>query len=312
MKGTSPETIRWVREVAARLRLLQASFADDQPEIREKILTEELERVLKAISLGQRKECIEALALEFPTSTSVEVAPRAENLVDRQAEPDDPSILVDRLLNVLRTMPPEQAEAIVTRIQELLPGGGNASGIEVPEELRKRIDKVAPGGVFDHRRALRLLDVLIEMTSSLDQLVWQVWKNIAARSVTQREPGPYNDFRKTLVPYLTGDSEIATEQMKQIVSRTRKLTSGLMAAMGTVGETHAEKLLEKFSPEAIRKIAELDAGVFESIERTCWRTYTTIFNDLDRATIEKEFLDTIKRYTERLVLGTDVANTLEE
>jgi hypothetical protein len=58
--------------------LLQSSFADDSPETRERILNEELEQALKAVSLGKRKESIEALAEEFPAGVPRSPAPRRE------------------------------------------------------------------------------------------------------------------------------------------------------------------------------------------------------------------------------------------
>jgi hypothetical protein len=174
------------------------------------------------------------------------------------------------------------------------------------------MEKLAPGKSLELGRALRLLDILIEVTGNLDQLVWQVWKNIAVKSVIQHETGAYSDFRKTLAPYLSGDSEVSTDQMKQIVNKTRKLASGLLAAMGTVGEISGHKYLDRLSPDAIRKIAEADSGVFESLEKKCWRKYTGIFESLNRAAIEREVLDAIRKYTEKLVLGADVANTLED
>ena len=312
MRVASPETNRWAAELAARLRLLQSSFADDSAETRERILNEELEQALKAVSLGKRKESIEALAEEFPVPESLDL-PRAEKAPVLPAAPDDPAVLAERLLNLVRTSAPEESAAILKQIQDsgLLPGTHGGS-LEVPEELRKRMEKLAPDKPLDLGRALRLLDILIEVTGNLDQLVWQVWKNIAVKSVIQHETGAYSDFRKTLAPYLSGDSEVSTDQMKQIVNKTRKLASGLMAAMGTVGEISAHKYLDRLSPDAIRKIAEADSGVFESLEKKCWRKYAGIFESLNRAAIEREVLDAIRKYTEKLVLGADVANTLED
>jgi hypothetical protein len=313
MRVASPETNRWAAELAARLRLLQSSFADDSPETRERILNEELEQALKAVSLGKRKESIEALAEEFPVPESLDLPHRAEKPTELPAAPDDPAVLAERLLNLVRTSAPEESAAILKQIQDsgLLPGTPGGS-LELPEELRKRMEKLAPDKPLDLGRALRLLDILIEVTGNLDQLVWQVWKNIAVKSVIQHETGAYSDFRKTLAPYLSGDSEVSTDQMKQIVNKTRKLASGLMAAMGTVGEISAHKYLDRLSPDAIRKIAEADSGVFESLEKKCWRKYIGIFESLNRAAIEREVLDAIRKYTEKLVLGADVANTLED
>jgi hypothetical protein len=311
MTATLPETNRWAAELAARLRLLQCSFADDPPETRQRILNEELEQALKVVSFGKRKDYIEALAGEFPVP-AVDLVPRADATAPLPATTEEPAVLVGRLLDLIRTRPPEETMAILKPIRDSVLPTPHEGSHEVPEELKKRMEKLAPGKPLDFGRALRLLDILIEVTGNLDQLVWQVWRNIAARSPIQREAGAYGDFRNTLAPYLSGDSEISTEQMKQIVNKTRKLASGLMAAMGTVGEINAQKYLDRLAPDAIRKIAEADPGVFESLEKKCWRKYIGIFESLNRAAIEREVLDAIKRYTERLVLGADVANNLED
>ncbi|MEP7072419.1 MAG: hypothetical protein ABI839_08530 [Verrucomicrobiota bacterium] len=313
MKGTSVKVREWAAGLAARLRLLQASFADDPPETRERTLREELEEALKTVALGQRKECIEALATEFPLFESSKENGAAEPKTAKSSVPEDPAILVEHLLGLMRAMPPAEKESIVAQFVAagFLPASNGAKG-DACAELLERIQKLAPGRRLDEGRALRLLDVLIEFAASLDQLVWQVWKSIAPKSLIRHETGKHADFRKTLGPYLTGDSEISTEQVKQLVNKTRKLLSGLMAAMGTVGEIHTQKFLERLSPEAIRKSAEAEPGVFESIEKKCWRKYTAVFGEMNEAAMEREILDAIKKYTEKLVLGADAARTLEE
>jgi hypothetical protein len=313
MKDALIESTRWAGVLAARLRLLQSSFADDLPETRERVLNEELAQALKKVSLGKRRECIEALAEEFPVPEAVEARVQSPESVAPAAMPEDPAELVERLLIALQTMTPEQAGAISLRLQEsgLLPAS-RSQNIEVPEELQERLKKLAPGRPLDQTRALRILDSMIEFALNLDQLVWQVWKNIALKSVIQHESGRYGDLRKALGLYLTGDSEVSTEQIKQIVNKTRKLVSGLMAAMGTVGEIHSTKILDRLSPDAIRKRAEADPGVFEGIEKKCWRKYNVVFGEMNRAALEREVLDAIKKYTEKLVLGAEVAGGLED
>ena len=90
MRGASAETNRWAAELAARLRLLQSSFADDSPETRERMLSEELEQALKAVSLGKRKNCIEALAEEFPVPESGDLPHRTGQTTELPTAPDEP------------------------------------------------------------------------------------------------------------------------------------------------------------------------------------------------------------------------------
>jgi hypothetical protein len=311
MKSTPVKAAEWAAGLAARLRLLQASFADDSLEVRQRTLRDELEQALKTVALGQRKECMEALALEFPVPEVGKEDAASKAKVAESTVPETPSVLVDRLIDLTRVMSLAERESIVAQFAAagLLPRNG---ATEISEELKERLQKLEPGKRLDQARALRILDVLIEFASSLDQLVWEVWKNIAPRSIIRHESGKHGDFRKTLGPYLTGDSEVSTEEVKQLVNKTRKLVSGLMAAMGTVGEIHTQKFLKRLSPDAIRRQAEAEPGVFESIEKKCWRKYTSVFAEMNEAAVEREILDAIKKYTEKLVLGPDAAKSAGE
>jgi hypothetical protein len=311
MKSTPVKAAEWAAGLAARLRLLQASFADDSLEVRQRTLRDELEQALKTVALGQRKECMEALAMEFPVPEAGKEDAAGKAKVAEPTVPETPSVLVDRLIDLTRVMSPAERESIVAQFAAagLLPRNG---ATEISEELRERLQKLEPGKRLDQARALRILDVLIEFAWSLDQLVWEVWKNIAPRSIIRHESGKHGDFRKTLGPYLTGDSEVSTEEVKQLVNKTRKLVSGLMAAMGTVGEIHTQKFLKRLSPDSIRTQAEAEPGVFESIEKKCWRKYTTVFAEMNEAAVEREILDAIKKYTEKLVLGADAAKSAGE
>ena len=312
MKSTPVKAAEWAAGLAARLRLLQASFADDPFEVRERTLRDELEQALKTVALGQRKECMEALAMEFPVPGVSKEDGAGKAKVAETTMPETPSVLVDRLIGLTRVMSPAECESIVAQFAAagLFPASNGAT--EISEELKERLQKLAPGKRLDQTRALRILDVLIEFAWSLDQLVWEVWKNIAPRSIIRHESGKHDDFRKTLGPYLTGDSEISTEEVKQLVNKTRKLVSGLMAAMGTVGEIHTQKFLKRLSPDAIRRQALAEPGVFESNEKKCWRKYTAVFAEMNEAAVEREILDAIKKYTEKLVLGAEAAKTSQE
>ena len=106
---------------------------------------------------------------------------RAKAKVAEATVPETPSVLVDRLIGLTRVMSPAERESIVAQFAaaDLLPASNGAT--EISEELKERLQKLAPGKRLDQARALRILDVLIEFACSLDQLVWEVWKNIAPK-----------------------------------------------------------------------------------------------------------------------------------
>ena len=311
LRGATPEITLWSSELAARLRLLQSSFADEPPEIREQVMAEEVDRALATVPLARREACLERIAAEFPSHEGAPAPAPASAAI-----PDDPFALAERLLQHLPTLTEDQVAALAERLAQspLAPPARGDSRTPIPEDLQKRIDKLMPNrkAKIDQVRALRMLDTLLDLSANVDQLVWQVWKNIAPKSVIHPEGGRFGDFRKCQAPFLTGDPEVSAEQVKQVVNRTRKLVSGLLAAMGTVGETYAARISERLSPAAIKHAAEAEPGVFDSIEKKCWRKYMQIASEFSGPAVEKELLEIIKRYTEKFVLGNDAASDLDD
>jgi hypothetical protein len=235
---------------------------------------------------------------------------RQEEAARTEALHKDPGAVADLLLALIPDATSEQISAFVPKMQEtgLFPTGGEPAPLRVPQELRERLKKIAAGRNLDSLRGLRALDILIEFTSSLDQLVWQVWKGVAPKTILHAEAGPYGDFKKCLGPYLTGDSEVSNEQLKQVVEKTRKLAAGLLTAMGNVGESSAATLRQRFAPTEIKKLADKEPGLLDSVEKKCWRKYNELFIQSNGPALEKEILNNIRKYTEKLVLGADAAN----
>jgi hypothetical protein len=251
---------------------------------------------------------IAALKQQLAATTSQ----RDEQAAESTAFQASPEALTDALIQLLRTASSEQTDAVTQKLQEsrLLPVGEPVN-VKIPQELKDRMKKIAEGRQLDANRGLRALDVLSEFTWNVDQLAWQVWKSVAPKTVIHRENTASGDLRKCLGPYLSGDPEVSTDQLKQVVEKTRKLVAGLLAAMGTVGETYSAKLRDRLSPAVIKELAEDEPGVFESLEKKCWRKFGERFAEFEGPTVEKEILDTIRKYTEKLVLGAD-AVSLEE
>jgi len=314
MRSTPSEATLWTADLAARLRLLQGELADEAPDARKQAMMDEVASALTSVPLELRQTYLETVAGEFPLPEIEVKESAAPGETPAPRLPDDPVILVEHLLSIVPGMAPEQLKELANRLLQsgLLPAPAADSSLKPPEELRKRLEKLAPGKPLDPTRALRMLDLLLELSSSLDQLVWQVWKTVAPKSVFHPEAGRFGDFRKCLAPYLTGDPEVSTEQVRQTVEKTRKLIAGLLAAMGTVGEAYSRRVLDRLSPEAIKKSAEAEPGVFENIEKKCWRKYSALFNEFTGPAVEKEVLNAIRKYTEKLVLGADAAGALED
>ena len=175
---------------------------------------------------------------------------------------------------------------------------------EVPPELQKRLS-LEPGQTIDRKRALRLTAVLIDLVVTMDQVSWSLWKNLAPNSIVRRDPGATGDLKRLAGPYLLGDNEVSTTQLTQVLDKTRQLIAGLLAAIGATGETFARQFLGRYSPQAIKDLAEADPGFFIGAEQKCWRKYIQVFNELSGVAIENEITGTIAKYTENLILARE-------
>lgn len=300
------EEAEWASGLGGQLRLIQASFAEDDAATRQQYLTEEISRALKGVPPSRRRPYLQALAERFPAwqsspATSADAPPAVEL---------SPEELVTRLVELAPYLAAEQRRALSERLEGAglvasrpAPAGAPAAASEpVPEELQKKLG-IGAGQALSQLRVLRLIAVLSEFSVTLDQLSWNVWKQVAPKSIVRREGGPEGDFRKIAGPYLTGDDEVSTAQISQVVDKTRQLIAGLLAAVGSTGESFARQFLSRVAPSAIKEKADAESGFFIGPEQKCWRKYLETFNDISGVSIEKEIAEILARNTEELILG---------
>jgi hypothetical protein len=293
--------------------MLQASFADDDAAARTGYVEEEIERELREVPAAHRGSYLEALAGRFPSWESRAAAP-APSAPPQELAADTPEDLVNRLVAMAPNLSNDARWSLSYRLQQAgfsisVPSNAAASeGEEAPPELQKRLS-IEPGRTIDRKRAMRLTAVLIDLVVTMDQVSWSLWKNLAPNSIVRRDPGPTGDLKKLAGPYLLGDNEVSTTQLTQVLDKTRQLVAGLLAAIGATGETFARQFLARYSPQAIKELAEAEPGFFIGAEQKCWRKYIQVFNELSGVAIENEITGTIAKYTENLILGSGRSST---
>jgi hypothetical protein len=293
------EASSWAQEVAGRLWMLQTSFADDPPAERQEYLVEEIERSLKEVADSRRAEYLDALARRFPGPERIEVAP----LGPAPAEPVKKTAeeLAEELLDRAAELTKERKAELAERFQAIGLGVPASHGLNLPPELRGKLG-LTPDQPLDEERLNKLLAALMEMVVILDNLIWNLWKTIAPKSVVRRDTG--EGFRRTVGHYVTGDREVATLQVTQMLEKTRQLLAGILSAIGPTGETYARRHLETFAPEKIRATVETgSSGFLSNVEQKCWRRYVTLASELNGPAVEKQIVDAIVSYTEEIVLG---------
>lgn len=300
------EEAEWASGLGGQLRLVQASFADDDLATRQQYLSDEIARALKVVPPTKRRAYLQALAERFPAWDAAPAA-KQEGVPAVELPPEE---LVARLVEIAPYLSIEQKRALSEQLEAAglaasrpAAGAGPVAAAEpVPEELRKKLG-IEPGQSLSQLRVLRLIAVLSEFSVTLDQLSWNVWKQIAPKSIVRRDAGPDGDFRKIAGPYLTGDDEVSTAQISQVVDKTRQLIAGLLAAVGSTGESFARQFLGRVAPSAIKEKADAESGFFIGPEQKCWRKYLETFNDINGVSIEKEIAGILAQNTEELILG---------
>jgi len=305
------EEVEWASGLGAQLRLVQASFADDDAATRQQYISEEISRALKGVPPTKRRSYLQALASRFPSWKS---APAKKEAPAADLSPEE---LVARLVEVAPFLTIAQRRTFAEQLEAgglvaarppaaAVTASGSASGpplaVAVPEELQKKLG-IREDQALSQMRVLRLIALLSEFSVTLDQLTWNVWKQIAPKSIVRRDAGPESDFRKIAGPYLTGDDEVSTAQISQVIDKTRQLLAGLLAAIGSTGETFARQFLSRVSPTAIKEKADAESGFFIGPEQKCWRKYVETFNEINGVSIEKEIAEVLASNTEELILG---------
>ena len=301
MKAHLSEEGLWADHLAARLRSLQASFADDAAGTRQNFLSDEVDRGLKDVPPSKRHLYLDALAERFP---AWQAAGRVGE-VPPPPPPETPQALLDRIIQMAPELSPEVRADFAQRLQRA--GFGVALPAnpltELSIDLHKKLG-LGANKALDSERAIKMLAGLLELVLALDQLAWTLWRQIARQPKFQKE----SDFSILAGPYLGGDPEVSTQLVAQPLERTRKLIAALLGAVGRVGSTYAKKHNARFTPEIIEDFARLEKKWNENLESVCWRKYRELYKEhASEAAIENELQEGLAKAAENLILGRSVS-----
>ena len=297
-----PDAGRWATSLAARLRYLQANFADDAAENREAYLEDEVRRALQPVPASKRAEYLDALNEKFPTWESATVSVSGPSTL---AAPQSPEEIWNLFLKTLPQYSAEQREKMKARLAEsglVLISNEPVEG-EALGEIQQKLKLTADDRV-DSARLGNLFATLAELAMVMDQLAWNVWKNVAPKSGLRRE-SKTGDLRTSLRRSLTGDAEVSASQVAQQLEKTRQLIAGLLAALGPAGKNYARRYLTRYSPEAVRDLVKLEgASIFGNADARYWKKYTELAQEISEASIQTDIQDAVAKYAEDLMRGT--------
>jgi hypothetical protein len=296
------ENALWAGALAARLKVLQANLADDDPATRKGFIVDEINNALKGCVPEKRRALLDALTEQFPSWDLPVAAAPAAPAAQPEPEPQTPEMLLKKLIESLPALPAAQREDFARQLKSAgleLPGGGGGGAFEITPDLQKRLGYTAPKPI-NAERAAKSMAMLFDMVLTLDQLVWTLWKQIAGKSMVRKEA----DFGKLSGDYLSGSAEVSSAQLQQSLERTRKLIAGLLGAIGRAGAAYARDRARLFDPGAIEADARAEKKWNESLEFACWRKYVQLQKEYGaEATVEKSIQEAMAKAAENLILG---------
>ncbi|MBI5387786.1 MAG: hypothetical protein HZA90_24250 [Verrucomicrobia bacterium] len=302
MESHLTEEALWANGVAARLRLIQANFADDEASLRQNYLSEELERSLKAVAPSRRDGHLRALGDFFPAWGGGS-APRAAVVAEpgAPAPPETPEEILNRLIDSAALLTEEEKAALARRLQQagLAPKESAGASAEATPEFWKFFGLATPKPVSADR-AHKMLVALSGVFLALDQLAWTLWRQFNAKSIYRKEA----EFGKLAGPYLANDPEVSTEQIRQPLERTRRLIAALLGALGRGSANFSRRQSTNLSPESIENAARIEKKAWESLEATSWRKYKELYREYStEQMIESQVQTEFVKAAEELLKG---------
>jgi len=299
MESYLSEEALWASGLGARLRLLQANFADDPASARQGHIIEEIERALKPVSPTRRKAYLASLAERFPAWEGTRSAARSDVKVG--PAPLTADELVARLVELAPSLSPEARAAFAGQLQAVgLSTKESADAfLQLPPELQKKLGLPADKPL-QLERAVKLLVITAELALALDQLAWALWKQLAPKSAVRKE----TELNRLAGNYLAGDAEVSTGQVMQSVEKTRRLIAGLLGAVGRAGSAYAKRYTSRFSPDVILDWAKMEKKWNESIETASWNKFVQQAREhASEPAVEHEIQEAIAKAAENLMLG---------
>jgi len=288
MAEASQEMSHLVAATVNRLRLIQADFADDVDKVRQEHMSDEIQRVLSTLVPAQRQAFLEQLRECFPTwdgqaGSEQQKQTRVDYSLTDQREWNDVSYVLERLIELAGSLPVDQKQKVIDQLASagLAPVGLHGWPEQLVGELRTKL-KVDAGQSIAPDRVLELTMRLVEFTYSLDQLGWQIWKNIAPRTMSRNK----GNLQQTLGRFVGGEADVP---LTNDLERLRHLIASILAAIAQIGDQFARQHLAKFAPHEIETSAMMEPGGFlVAKEVKCWRKYVELAKLLDESSINRE------------------------
>jgi hypothetical protein len=278
---------------ANRLRLIQIDLADAEPGFRRDYLLQEVKKALDALAPEDRKPFLDEMMARFPTwDRNVEVAADEPQVPIRSAtdaaELRDPSFLVERLIDVVRSVPEPQRQVVVQRLREAGLAVVEKAGwaLKAEQDFRGKVPLTAQQ-LVDPTRLIELAGSLLASTVKIDDIVFRTFLHMGGGKARL----PHRDLLPTATGYVSANPQVSHAEMAECLERIRQLTAALILAVGKVDQQVGARHEQMFSPGAILAAVQAQKGGFMvGQDAKCWQKYCELFQGYSLA---QELRDTI-------------------
>jgi len=293
-----------IAATANRLRMIQVDFADDGDQARGEYLCEEIERALKTVLPDERAEFLEGLKSKFSTVGDFGAQPIFQEHETKERSTvgrgmlDDPGSLVQLLVKIFPTLPPDGKESVIRGLQEGRIGLRGSQ--DYSEELLQQLQAVLQpdDSSLEPTRVTALAAVLTDFVIKLEPLVWSTWRKLSPHSSTR----PSGNIKNTMGKFACADGGVAQEQVGNALKELHQIIAAMITAVGRASDRFAKHHLSKLSPSEISTLVRLDRkGVLVSHEVKCWRKYQELASELTEASIEAQIREAIVDCVESLM-----------
>ncbi|GJQ30801.1 MAG: hypothetical protein HBSAPP03_26850 [Phycisphaerae bacterium] len=288
--------------LSQRLRVLHAELSDQTGDMRAEQLRDEVQRVTSALPPQDREAFLKDLLLHFPTWSTVDGGGAAPMPRSSGADPRDPMVLAEKLIEVSKALSEAERQAIGAKLKAAGLGGPHvqpsmaaapvaapapqaASATSVPagagSEMRKMLGMPADAPI-DGARLTDMAAILAEFTLKLEPWACTYWRDVAPDAKNQ----VYQVLNKDLAKFMQGDEKVGKEVIAKHAYRLRSLISLLMKGVTEASKQFARDHMARFSVEEISKIAG-PGSLMTSKDVLCWKQYVRQMEGVDATGIEK-------------------------
>lgn len=319
MPRLSDDTRRLLEETIERLSAMQEDLAAEPDDVMRSFLAEEVERTMAKLDVQEHAGFLEELRGRFPAMADQggsgdpdqkKAEPARRRSRGDRAAPSEPGAPAadrsePRAAANAETEPESgpREEDGAPRTEPVV-SSSTAGRLKVDARLAKALGMKA-GEEIDAERAVLMLGLFAEMTKGLDQVMWSTWKVLSPRSPIKGA----GEVTRSMGAYASGRDGVSDQDVQRSVERLRQLSAALVSAISQTGRQFAQQHAERFGPEHIEAWSAREKKSMESSSAVCWRKYKEMYGTSDQATIEREIMQQIAEYGERLMSGLDRVET---